>query len=97
MTARTTLTLSSKNYSSWSLRGWLLCRFAGLDFDEVMLAPDDVCHDLRHPALLPVEGASGGYWLFFTCVPSSGVTDIRVARLDGAFGVLSDPPVRRID
>jgi glutathione S-transferase len=41
MTARTTLTLSSKNYSSWSLRGWLLCRFAGLDFAEVMLAPDD--------------------------------------------------------
>jgi len=41
MTARTTLTLSSKNYSSWSLRGWLLARFAGLDFDEVMLASDD--------------------------------------------------------
>jgi glutathione S-transferase len=39
--ARTTLTLSSKNYSSWSLRGWLLARFAGLDFEEVMLAPDD--------------------------------------------------------
>jgi glutathione S-transferase len=39
--ARTTLTLSSRNYSSWSLRGWLLARFAGLDFDEVMLAPDD--------------------------------------------------------
>lgn len=36
-----TLTLSSKNYSSWSLRGWLLARFAGLAFDEVMLPPDD--------------------------------------------------------
>jgi hypothetical protein len=24
-----TLTISSKNYSSWSLRGWLLCRMAG--------------------------------------------------------------------
>ncbi len=35
------LTLSSKNYSSWSLRGWLLARFAGLDFDEVMVSPDD--------------------------------------------------------
>ncbi|MEY8877216.1 MAG: glutathione S-transferase, partial [Leptothrix sp. (in: b-proteobacteria)] len=40
-TTRTTLTLSSKNYSSWSLRGWLLCRFAGLDFSEIMIAPDD--------------------------------------------------------
>lgn len=28
------LTISSKNYSSWSLRGWLLCRMAGLEFEE---------------------------------------------------------------
>src|SRR5689334_13390205 len=39
--ARATLTLSSRNYSSWSLRGWLLARFAGLDFDEVVVPPDD--------------------------------------------------------
>lgn len=39
--AKATLTLSSKNYSSWSLRGWLLARFAGLDFDERMVATDD--------------------------------------------------------
>jgi glutathione S-transferase len=39
--ARATLTLSSKNYSSWSLRGWLLVRFAGLAFDEVMVSADD--------------------------------------------------------
>lgn len=32
--APATLTLSSKNYSSWSLRGWLLCRMAELDFEE---------------------------------------------------------------
>lgn len=32
--AQATLTISSKNYSSWSLRGWLLCRMAGLDFEE---------------------------------------------------------------
>jgi len=48
--ARATLTLSSKNYSSWSLRGWLLCRFAGLAFDEVMVSPDDV--DARRELLL---------------------------------------------
>ena len=35
------LTLSSRNYSSWSLRGWLLTRFAGLACEEVMVAPDD--------------------------------------------------------
>ena len=45
-----TLTLSSKNYSSWSLRGWLMCRFAGLAFDEVMVSPDDA--DARKELLL---------------------------------------------
>lgn len=38
---KATLTLSSKNYSSWSLRGWLLCRLAGLDVDEQMVPMDD--------------------------------------------------------
>jgi glutathione S-transferase len=32
--AAATLTISSKNYSSWSLRGWLLCRMAKLDVEE---------------------------------------------------------------
>lgn len=35
------LTLSSKNYSSWSLRGWLLCRIAGLKVEEKLIALDD--------------------------------------------------------
>ena len=35
------LTISSKNYSSWSLRGWLLCKMAGLDFKEELLSADD--------------------------------------------------------
>lgn len=35
------LTLSSKNYSSWSLRGWLLCRIAGLKVEEKLVALDD--------------------------------------------------------
>lgn len=45
-----TLTISSKNYSSWSLRGWLLARFAGLAFNEVMVSPDDA--DARRELLL---------------------------------------------
>ncbi|HEX6705920.1 MAG TPA: glutathione S-transferase family protein [Albitalea sp.] len=36
-----TLTLSSRNYSSWSLRGWLMVRFAGLDVDELAVPVDD--------------------------------------------------------
>ncbi|QEZ47507.1 glutathione S-transferase family protein [Cupriavidus oxalaticus] len=39
--SKTTLTISSKTYSSWSLRGWLLARFAGLEFEEVLIPPDD--------------------------------------------------------
>ncbi len=39
--AKATLTISSKNYSSWSLLGWLLTKFSGLEFDEVITAPDD--------------------------------------------------------
>ena len=44
------LTISSKNYSSWSLRGWLLARFVELDFDEVIVSPDDA--DARKELLL---------------------------------------------
>ena len=44
------LTLSSKNYSSWSLRGWLMAKFAGLEFTEVMVSPDDA--DARKELLL---------------------------------------------
>jgi glutathione S-transferase len=35
------LTISSKNYSSWCLRGHLLCRLAGLDFEEQVVSLDD--------------------------------------------------------
>src|SRR6516164_8062240 len=37
----TILTISSRNYSSWSLRGWLLCKMAGLEFETVSLPLDD--------------------------------------------------------
>ncbi len=39
--AKTTLLISSKNYSSWSLRGYLLVRMAGLPFEEKVVDPDD--------------------------------------------------------
>jgi glutathione S-transferase len=39
--AAATLTISSRNYSSWSLRGWLLCRMAGLDFEERIVPVDE--------------------------------------------------------
>ncbi len=39
--AKATLSISSKNYSSWSLRGWLLCKFAGLEFTEELIPTND--------------------------------------------------------
>ena len=36
-----TLTINSRNYGSWSLRGWLLCRFAGLDVEVEEIATGD--------------------------------------------------------
>jgi glutathione S-transferase len=39
--AKATLAIASKNYGSWSLRGGLLCKIAGIEFDEVMVSSDD--------------------------------------------------------
>ena len=38
---KATLTIASKNYGSWSLRGWLLCKMANLDFAEAHVSTDD--------------------------------------------------------
>jgi glutathione S-transferase len=39
--AKAVLTITSKNYSSWSLRGYLMARFSGLPFTEAAIPPDD--------------------------------------------------------
>ncbi len=36
-----TLLISSKNYSAWSLRGYLLAKLSGIDFREEVVSPDD--------------------------------------------------------
>src|SRR5437763_15667290 len=48
--AAATLSLSSKNYSSWSMRGWLMAKLAGIDFEEVIVEPNDA--DARAEILL---------------------------------------------
>lgn len=63
---RTTLTLSSKNYSSWSLRGWLMCRFAGLAFEEVIVSPDDPAAKAEMLLLAPS--------MLVPCLRHNGVT-----------------------
>jgi glutathione S-transferase len=39
--AKATLTINSRNYGAWSLRGWLLCRMADLDFAAKTIPSDD--------------------------------------------------------
>jgi glutathione S-transferase len=39
--AKTVLTISSKNYGAWALRGWLMARMAKLAFTEHVISPDD--------------------------------------------------------
>lgn len=39
--AKPVLTISSKNYGAWALRGWLMAKLAGLDFTEKVIPPDD--------------------------------------------------------
>lgn len=55
------LLISSKNYSSWSLRGFLLARLAGLQFEEKLVDPEDPANrrellmqssSIRVPALM---------------------------------------------
>jgi len=41
MAAKAVLTISSKNYGAWALRGWLMARLSGLDFVEKVIPPDD--------------------------------------------------------
>ncbi len=48
--AGTTLTISSKNYSSWSLRGWLMVKMSGISFEEVVVPTDSA--DARAELLL---------------------------------------------
>jgi glutathione S-transferase len=35
-----TLVIGNKNYSSWSLRGWLMAKAAGISFDEIVIPLD---------------------------------------------------------
>ena len=58
---RPTLIIGNKNYSSWSLRAWLLMAEAGIDFEEIRLSLDTpdfaakiakYSHAMRVPVLM---------------------------------------------
>ncbi len=39
--SQATLTINSRNYGAWSLRGWLLCKFADFDFTVEVIDSQD--------------------------------------------------------
>jgi glutathione S-transferase len=51
--SKAVLTINSKNYGSWSLRGWLLCKMAGLEFEERMVPSEDPATRAELLALSP--------------------------------------------
>src|SRR5438552_18125767 len=66
--AGTILMISSKNYSSWSLRGWLLCRMAGLEFVEAVVQVDDPANRaellILSPSILVPCLTHDGIWIW---------------------------------
>ena len=58
------LFIGNKNYSSWSLRGWLACKQSGLHFDEltVPLYNDDWQEKRGEPEFAPSSGKVPILW-----------------------------------
>jgi glutathione S-transferase len=79
--AKTVLTISSKNYSSWSLRGWLLCKIAGLEFEERRLPVDDPGARaellLLSPSFLTPALAHDGMYVWDTLAIAEFLNEIR--------------------
>lgn len=51
--SRTTLTINSRNYGAWSLRGWLLAKFSGLEFEEILVPMTDAASRAELSLLSP--------------------------------------------
>jgi glutathione S-transferase len=87
------LFIGNKAYSSWSLRGWLACRIAGIDFEEEVIplaggvtpairqhSPSGKVPALRHGNLLVWESLAIGEYLH-DLFPKAGLwPDDRAAR-----------------
>ena len=64
------LTINSRNYGAWSLRGWLLCRFSGIDFTVEAIDSHDPWARaellMLSPSLLVPRLAHGGIEVWST-------------------------------
>jgi glutathione S-transferase len=75
------LTISSKNYASWALRGWLLCKMAGLDFEERLLPSDEPSMRaellLRSPSFLVPRLEHDGITVWDTLAIAEYLNEVR--------------------
>ena len=76
-----TLTINSKNYGSWSLRGWLLCKLAGIEFDERMISSSDPANRaellLLSPSFLVPRLCHDGLTIWNTLAIAECLNEIR--------------------
>jgi glutathione S-transferase len=90
---RAVLSISSRNYSSWSLRGWLVCRMVDLDFDTQVLSGTDAAAraELLHlsPSFLVPRLTHGTVRVWDTLAIASYLDEIRPGML------LPEDPVSR--
>ena len=79
--AKPVLTISSKNYGAWALRGWLMARLAGLDFTEKVIPPDDPAMKaemlLLAPSMLVPSLEHGGIKVWDTLASGEYVNEIK--------------------
>jgi glutathione S-transferase len=89
-----TLTIISRNFGSWSLRGWLLCRLAGLEVEVRALALDDSSAraELLHlsPSFLTPRLEHGDVTVWDTLAIAEYLNELR----PGAGLLPADPPAR---
>ena len=76
-----TLTIVSRNYGSWSLRGWLLCRLAGLDVEVEVTSADDAAARaellLLSPSFLVPSLTYGGVTVWDTMAIAEYLHELR--------------------
>ena len=60
-----TLVIGNKNYSSWSLRGWLMAKAAGIEFEEIVVPQNQVAGRLavvfKGPAGYRFQSVNSGF------------------------------------
>jgi glutathione S-transferase len=79
--SKAVLTISSRNYGAWGLRGWLMAKLSGLDFTEKVIPPDDPAMKaeilLLSPSMLVPSLQHGGVHVWDTLAIGEYLNEIK--------------------